>query len=435
MDYYDVLLAKKLSDGGGGGSSVEVESLSATSNGTYTAEEGKAYSPVTVNVQRPKDAPLKDINFFDYDGTRLYSYSLEEWENVTELPPNPSHDGLISQGWNARILDINTWLEDDGGPVYVGQLYMPESEATEIDIELNSGFLSPYVTFSLIGTCTIDWGDGSTDTVTGTTLQGSYAKTTQHTYQKAGSYTIKIIASDGTTVGLGGGGQTSPRPILNSSPSSTLDNSQNPYQSAVKHVRVGKGVTQLNGYAFGYCSSLKTITFPAHQFTSFGESNIFYCCKSLGIIIPPTYATSDRYLNIWGSGCLQESSLAILCGGTSSISSGFRANRNIQYVHIRTDVTDINSNMFQEAHSLENVTIPSNVTTIKGSAFYNCRSLKYVHLKSTTPPTLENTNAFQYNAGSRTFYVPYSEDHSILDAYKTASNWSSYASSIVEESA
>lgn len=48
MDFYDILFAKKL--GGGGGSSVDVESLSVTANGTYTAEEGKAYSPVTVNV-------------------------------------------------------------------------------------------------------------------------------------------------------------------------------------------------------------------------------------------------------------------------------------------------------------------------------------------------------------------------------------------------
>ena len=34
----------------GGGSSVTVEALTATENKTYTAPEGKAYSPVTVNV-------------------------------------------------------------------------------------------------------------------------------------------------------------------------------------------------------------------------------------------------------------------------------------------------------------------------------------------------------------------------------------------------
>ena len=30
-------------------------------------------------------------------------------------------------------------------------------------------------------------------------------------------------------------------------------------------------------------------------------------------------------------------------------------------------------------------------------------------------------------------YVPYSSDHSILEAYKTATNWSTYASLMVEE--
>lgn len=39
-----------LDDEGGGSSSVTVEALSVTQNGTYTAPTGKAYSPVTVNV-------------------------------------------------------------------------------------------------------------------------------------------------------------------------------------------------------------------------------------------------------------------------------------------------------------------------------------------------------------------------------------------------
>lgn len=29
-------------------------------------------------------------------------------------------------------------------------------------------------------------------------------------------------------------------------------------------------------------------------------------------------------------------------------------------------------------------------------------------------------------------YVPYSQDHSILNAYKTASNWSTYANQMIE---
>lgn len=47
LDLFDVLLLRKF---GGGGSSVTVEPLTVTSNGTQTAPSGKAYSPVTVNV-------------------------------------------------------------------------------------------------------------------------------------------------------------------------------------------------------------------------------------------------------------------------------------------------------------------------------------------------------------------------------------------------
>ena len=41
--------------GGGGGGDITVEELSVTENGTYTAPEGKAYSPVTVNVSSLAD--------------------------------------------------------------------------------------------------------------------------------------------------------------------------------------------------------------------------------------------------------------------------------------------------------------------------------------------------------------------------------------------
>lgn len=39
-----------IAEGGGGGGDVDVEPLSVTENGTYTAPTGKAYSPVVVNV-------------------------------------------------------------------------------------------------------------------------------------------------------------------------------------------------------------------------------------------------------------------------------------------------------------------------------------------------------------------------------------------------
>lgn len=48
MDILSYILGLKTSGGGGGG--IATETLRVTENGTYTAESGKAYTPVVVNV-------------------------------------------------------------------------------------------------------------------------------------------------------------------------------------------------------------------------------------------------------------------------------------------------------------------------------------------------------------------------------------------------
>ena len=58
MDYFDILLARKLANKG----DITTESLSVTENGTYTAPSGKAYTPVTVEVEPPENSyQLKSI--------------------------------------------------------------------------------------------------------------------------------------------------------------------------------------------------------------------------------------------------------------------------------------------------------------------------------------------------------------------------------------
>ena len=39
-------------------------------------------------------ASPKDVNFYDYDGTLVASYSLSEAQSLTALPDGPTHDGL-----------------------------------------------------------------------------------------------------------------------------------------------------------------------------------------------------------------------------------------------------------------------------------------------------------------------------------------------------
>jgi len=69
------------------------------------------------------------------------------------------------------------------------------------------------------------------------------------------------------------------------------------------------------------------------------------------------------------------------------------------------------------------------VTSIGASAFNGCYGMSEYHFKPTTPPTLANSNAFSTIPSDCIIYVPQGS----LNAYKTATNWSTYASHMQEE--
>ena len=87
----------------GGGSSVTVESLTATENKTYTAPSGKAYSPVTVNVSGGStEYNIYCINSNTGDPITSVAYigSINEEEQMYEIresatPANSAQSGEI----------------------------------------------------------------------------------------------------------------------------------------------------------------------------------------------------------------------------------------------------------------------------------------------------------------------------------------------------
>lgn len=89
--------------------------------------------------------------------------------------------------------------------------------------------------------------------------------------------------------------------------------------------------------------------------------------------------------------------------------------------------TSIGKYTFDGYSSLTSITIPNSVTSIGNSAFYGCSSLTSVTILPTTPPTL-GSNVFYNIPSLAVITVP----KGTLDAYKTATNWSAYASKMVE---
>ena len=82
---------------------------------------------------------------------------------------------------------------------------------------------------------------------------------------------------------------------------------------------------------------------------------------------------------------------------------------------------------FYKCNTLTNVSFPK-ATSIGISAFSGCSSLTtiYVGTNTSTVCTLSDTNAFKDCTNLANIYVP----AKLVDSYKSATNWSSYASKI-----
>ncbi len=82
---------------------------------------------------------------------------------------------------------------------------------------------------------------------------------------------------------------------------------------------------------------------------------------------------------------------------------------------------------FSNCPNLELAILPDTVTSIKNYAFFRSAKLRNVIVKASTPPALENKDAFNGVDSNFIIYVP---DASV-EAYKTATNWNAYADRIV----
>lgn len=172
----------------------------------------------------------------------------------------------------------------------------------------------------------------------------------------------------------------------------------------IKTAYIPSTITDLGTYTFQNCYCLESVDLP-NNLTIMG-TNCFYQCYSLSSITIPNTVTSI------GNQCFQ------YCYSLSQIT-------------LSTSLATLGSNVFSST-KLTTLTIPASVTSIGNQCFSNCTAMQEYHFLRTTPPTL-GTTAFSSIPSGCKIYVPYSADHSILNAYKTATNWSTYASYIEEE--
>lgn len=124
-------------------------------------------------------------------------------------------------------------------------------------------------------------------------------------------------------------------------------------------------------------------------------------------------------------------SVEIPSGVTSIGNYAFERCSSLISINIPNGVTSIGMNAFSYCNSLTSITIPSSVTQIGNpngtvyTVFSWCPQLASVTVEAMTPPFLSR-EAFKDTSGKLVIYVPAES----VDAYKSASGWSNYASKI-----
>lgn len=416
-----------------------------TKGGTSATIQASNFDTAIANLPSggTTEAEEKDVNFYDYDGKRLYSYTKAEFLALDSLPTTPTHEGLTSQGWSWTLADAQTSVAELG-ELDIGHYVITSDGATKIYVNFTDEYrLSPYLCFAVNGTATIDWGDNTTSTATGTDL--TTLVRTQHTYATTGNYVISISGDEIKFITKSTGyGQSM---IFTIDDTTTTESRENIYTNAIYKIEFGSNVTSLGSFGFGHLNSLKVLTtsknitslnqnacsycffleFYLYPSVSTTASSSFYECRGLKRILfsKTTTATNSSVFN----NCYSLEKITTYNLGLKN--SAFNNCYSLKKVICNNTETSITASLFGNCRSLTHYKAESRVTRVRSQAFYECSSLKLVDFTSLSAvPTLDNVNAFTGVPDDYIILVP----DDLYNNWITANNWSSLTSHIIKES-
>ena len=374
----------------------------------------------------------KAVNFYDYDGTLVNSYTKTEFLALAEMPEAPTHTGLTFQEWNWSLADAQTYVTNND-EIDIGATYVTDDGATRLYVTLSDGRLKPYLAFAINGTATIDWGDNSaTETLTGSST--STLVSIQHTYSQAGDYVISI-SSTAKIYFQGISGYSSVVLTKTASPSSSTYNEDRIYIEAIRKIEFGtninqlsercfsgtkietmvisKGITTIAKYSlsfmlsalvipsgvttisesgFGSLTHIKKIILPKSITTV--EKNAFLGTHNLKKIILPPASVIFNATDIFNQSSTYTNKIPE--GTTMVANSLFRGSYNFTKIKLPSTLTRLGTYAFTECYSLLEVEFsPINSLTVDGYAFKNCGNLR----KVTFPQNCAMTNCTEMFRG------------------------------------
>ena len=405
----------------------------------------------------------KDVDFYDYDGTLLYSYTATEFAALSAFPANPTHTGLIADGWNWTLATAKTYVAKYGACV-IGQTYHTNDGAAHVHISISEG--DPKAITLYLPKGWVEWGDGSArETV-------AAAGNKSHTYAATGDYVI-LIHGDGTTkwtydLKENNIVKSLIKEINLSEYNNDLAVNTLMEMVSMSYLSIPVGITAININVLRNAINLKGLVFPKGFTTTNADITLLNArcvsfpdtitgtCKSFSssatkLTIPDGPTSIQFGAAVRGLKVLVVPDTVTSIADTNTLRDAF----NLEKVHLSSNLADLKQNFcrymnqlkdcivpegvttigyeaLSYAYNLKKIVLPSTLTSIGGLAICDVFSLLEMHIKATTPPTI-STNTFRNMSNTCVIYVPYSADHSVLAAYQAATNWSSKASQMQEE--
>ena len=213
--------------------------------------------------------------------------------------------------------------------------------------------------------------------------------TIQYTINSTGSQQVKVINSDAL--------KFVEKMTINGTEVENPKNSTQQLVDGENVIKVWLYDSRITNYKLLNTTSVNSVEIQ-NTVTTIGDDT-FYVCRDLTSVTIPNGVTTIGY-NAFN-----------YCSGLTTVT-------------IPDSVTSIATYAFYYCSGLTSVTIGNSVTFIGSSVFYGCTSLTSVTINATTPPSL-GSSAFS-DTNNCPIYVPAES----VDAYKTATNWKTYANRI-----
>lgn len=224
----------------------------------------------------------------------------------------------------------------------------------------------------------------------------------------------------------------------------------NPNFSVIDGVLFSKGKDKLLHYPAS--KSNKSYRLPDETKTMSGNWP-FYKVEYLEVVDINQVTTVEKFVDYYSGGAPEVSTVFLICNKLTEIKvsennpafstidgvlfdkqkgclEAYPSGSKRETYIIPDGVKSIRYGAFNWGQYLTSVTVPASVKTFGENAFINSFPLKEIHLKSSTPPTLEKSiGTFDFKEFEGTIFVP----EGTLSAYRSANVWSKYANLFKEE--